>query len=295
MDASEFATAQTTADLVRLLTRRFRDSRVETPERDARLLVAAAAGLDPAYVLIEQRIVDDDVRGRIAAYGARRLGSEPVSRILGRRGFYGREFIVTPDTLDPRADTETVVEAALAIATREGWRQRPIRIVDVGTGTGAILLTLLAELPLASGLGTDISGAALAVARRNAQNLGLAERTAFMVTRSLEGVAGPFDLLVSNPPYIASSEIAGLAPEVRDHDPRLALDGGGDGLDIYREILGGVRDVVPDGWACLEFGAGQADAVVQIAADARLPVARRSAVFRDLGGHERCVALRTQL
>jgi release factor glutamine methyltransferase len=224
------------------------------------------------------------------------MGHEPVSRILGVRGFYGRTFRISPATLDPRPCTETVIEAALEIADREGWRERPIRILDVGTGSGALLVTLLAELPSATGIGTDISDGALAAARENARGLGVASRAAFLNRSILEGVDGTFDLLVSNPPYIPTGDIAALEPEVRDFDPAGALDGGVDGLDFYRALAAGLAGRVPAGWALVEVGAGQAAAVESIFrgaadGDAAAPEIR---LWKDLGQHTRCVAVRTQ-
>jgi release factor glutamine methyltransferase len=284
---------ETLAAAVRRLTATFRGAGLETPERDARLLVTEIAGCSSAALITEpQRTVPAEIAGRLEEAQRRRLDREPVARILGRRGFYGREFVVTPATLDPRPDTETIVEAALALAGPEGWRDRPIRILDIGTGTGAIVVTLLAEWPNARGLGTDIDPAALTVARINAERLGVADRATWQVAASLAGIVGPFDLLVSNPPYIPSADIAGLAPEVARFDPRGALDGGPDGLAVYREILAGASAVVPGGWVLLEVGFDQAADVLQIAATHGL---WQPAIFRDLAGVARCVAVKSQL
>jgi release factor glutamine methyltransferase len=222
-----------------------------------------------------------------------------VSRILGERGFYGRTFRITSATLDPRPCTETVIEAALAIAAREGWRERPIRILDIGTGSGALLLTLLAELPLARGVGTDISTDALSAAQANAAYLGVASRALFLNRRSLDGIAGDgiegtFDLMVSNPPYIPSGDIAALDPDVRDYDPLGALDGGEDGLEIYRELAAGFVQLVPKGWVLLEVGAGQAEAVERIFREvAGEGCLGEVSLWQDLGQHTRCVAIKT--
>jgi release factor glutamine methyltransferase len=271
---------------------------VEGAARDARLLLLAALGMSATDLVREpERPLAQDEAGRLADFARRRSAHEPVSRILGTRGFYGRTFRITPATLDPRPCTETVVEAALEIADREGWRGRPIRILDVGTGSGALLVTLLAELPLATGVGTDISDAALAVARENAMRLGVAERATFLNRRTLDGVEGRFDLLVSNPPYIPTEEIAALEPEVRVFDPFAALDGGPDGLDIYRALAAGLGRCVPEGWVVVEVGAGQAAAVEAIfrrAAAGRGHEAPELKTWKDLGQHTRCVAMRTQ-
>ncbi len=267
---------------------------IEDGARDARLLVAAALDARAEDLLREpERRLTPHEAERLSQFSSRRAAHEPVSRILGTRGFYGREFRVTPATLDPRPCTETVVEAALEVAQAEGWGSRPIRILDIGTGSGALVATLLAELPQATGVATDISDAALAVARENAERLGVASRAVFLNRRNLEGIDGPFDLFVSNPPYIPSADIAGLAPDVRDYDPLGALDGGADGLDIYRALAQGLVGVVPDGWALFEVGAGQAEPVVEILRSAVEKALQEVRVWRDLGQHSRCVAVRT--
>lgn len=283
------------------LARALRAAGGETPEHDARLLAAAAAGLSREDLArAPETPLSGDAARTLAGYRARRLACEPVSRILGVRSFYGRTFRVTPDVLDPRPETETIVDAALEVAACEGWRERPLRILDVGTGSGCLLLTLLAELPRAAGSGTDVSQDALRIAAENAVRLGLGDRARFDPGRSLaprdDGSVAQFDLLVSNPPYIPSGEIATLERPVRDFDPHLALDGGPDGLDVYRELAAGLSAVVPDGWALFEVGAGQADAVAGLLR-ATLPPARLRTLrtWRDLGGHIRCVAVRTQV
>ncbi|MTD94513.1 peptide chain release factor N(5)-glutamine methyltransferase [Hyphomicrobium sp. xq] len=266
---------------------------VEDAGRDARLLIAAAAGVSTADIIgrPEQRL-SAEAQARLRQMIERRRAREPVSRILGEREFYGRRFALSAATLDPRPDSETLIGAALEIATHEGWGEAPIRILDIGTGTGCLLLTLLAELPNATGLGTDLSEEALATARQNAQALGLAERVAFACHDMLDGVAGPFDLVISNPPYIASGDIPGLAPEVRDHDPPAALDGGSDGLAFYRQISQGLGGVLR-GWVVLELGMGQADAVALLLQQAFVKTLRAEVRrYDDLGGHTRCVALR---
>jgi len=283
--------------LLREASGRLARAGVDAPERDARLLAAAAIGCS-ATELITRRdcTIDPDAVCRMVEFVRRRAAREPVSRILGSRGFFGREFALSPATLDPRPDSEVLIEAVLAFVETNGWQNRPLRILDVGTGSGCLLLTLLAELPLATGLGTDISTAALDAAASNARQLGLLERARFMVARSLEGVAGPFDILVCNPPYIASGDIPGLEPEVRDFDPLTALDGGADGLQVYRQILAAIEQVVPSGYAALEVGAGQADAVEQMLRGALDPgrLGKRTRHL-DLGGHIRCVSLEIQL
>jgi release factor glutamine methyltransferase len=280
------------AEALRAASLRLRQAGVESPDRDARLLLAAAARLDSLEIIrCPERVLGAPEAAAFAAMISRRLSREPVSRILGLRAFYGREFAVTPATLDPRPDSETVVDMALEIAAEQGWRDKTIRILDIGTGTGCLLLTLLAELPLSEGVGTDIDPAALDVARDNARRLGVESRARFETRRSLAAISGPFDLLVSNPPYIPTAEIEALEPEVRQFDPRAALDGGADGLGIYGEIAAGFSRVVPNGVAVLEVGAGQSTAVAALFDGQFVRQIRRKT---DLGGHERCVAVWTQ-
>jgi release factor glutamine methyltransferase len=285
----------TLGDVVRDAQRALAGSGIEDAGREARLLVAAAAGVDTAQIIAHpEQQLSVDIQAKLRAMLARRCTREPLSRILGEREFYGRRFVLSPATLDPRPDSETLIDAALRIAAREGWRERPIRILDIGTGSGCLLLTLLAELPSATGLGTDISAGALQTAAMNAASLDVAARTTFALADMLDGVDGPFDLIVSNPPYIGSADIAALSPEVRKYDPHAALDGGPDGLEFYRRIAAGLERVLR-GWAILEVGAGQADAVALLLQQAFVKT-RRAELTRhsDLGGHTRCVAVRLQ-
>jgi release factor glutamine methyltransferase len=277
-------------------TRQLRACGVGSPERDSRRLVAAATGLNGAALLGRpERLLSEGEQRSIASFVARRAQRESVARILGWRGFYGREFEITPSTLEPRPDTETVIDAVLQIAGEEGWRDDPVRIVDVGTGTGCLLVTLLAELPNALGLGTDINSDALRVAERNARRHDVAARARWTVSHGLRAIEGQFDLLVSNPPYIRSDDIDLLQPEVKFFDPRTALDGGPDGLRVYCEIIADLGRIVPAGWAVFEVGMGQAPAVAAML-EAATHDGRGSAVrmFRDLEGHDRCVARRTR-
>jgi release factor glutamine methyltransferase len=270
---------------------------VDAPERDARLLAAAAIGCSAAELITRRDCtIEPDANCRMVEFVRRRAAREPVSRILGSRGFFGREFALSPATLDPRPDSEALIEAVLAFVETKDWYSRSLRILDVGTGSGCLLLTLLAELPLATGFGTDISTAALETAASNARQLGVSDRVRFMPARGLEGVAGPFDILVCNPPYIASGDISGLEPEVRDFDPLTALDGGADGLQVYRQIISAIGQAVPSGFAALEVGAGQADAVEEMLRGVLDP-GRLAKLSRrlDLGGHTRCVSLEIQL
>lgn len=255
---------------------------------DARLLLAAALGEAPdALRFAEGRTLTGDEARRFADFVARRAGTrEPVSRILGWREFWSLEFRVTPAVLDPRPDSETLVEAALALFPA---RDAAIRILDLGTGSGCLLLAVLHERPHASGIGIDASAAALAVAAENARRLGLAARAQFRRGDWAEGLAERFDLILCNPPYIGEGERAALAPEVARHDPPAALFAGPDGLDAYRALLPQIpRLIAPGGAALFEIGAAQAAAVCEIARGADLRVAD---VRRDLAGRDRCVVL----
>jgi release factor glutamine methyltransferase len=269
-----------------------RQAGIASPELDARLLLCHASGMSvEAYAAHPQRPLAPDARALCGRLIQRRLDGEPVSRILGVREFYGRSFRVDGSTLDPRPDTETLVEAALAFAGREDRRGRSLRVLDLGTGTGCILITLLAELPAVMGVGTDASLPALEVARTNAERLGVAERARFLAGDWLAAIAGRFDLIVANPPYVASAEIDGLAREVADHDPRIALDGGPDGLDAYRRIAARARAALePEGAVLLEIGRDQGDAVRGLLREAGLLVPAAGGVFADLAGRPRVVA-----
>jgi release factor glutamine methyltransferase len=279
------------------LSREFGAKNIEFPQGDARRLLASAAEMSGAELLARPELVLGERQLiRLAEYRARRLAGEPVSRILGVRNFYGRDFRITPATLDPRPESEAVVEAALDLIREEGWASRSLRLIDIGTGSGCLLLSLLAELPLTAGIGTDISHAALCTAQANADRLGLADRVSWRNTDLYANLSGPFDVLVANPPYIRSSEIERLAPDVRLYDPRLALDGGVDGLAVYRRLIPGISLLVPNGWAVLEVGYDQAAAVAdmmnrKLTGHELLEVRR----FTDLSGWSRCVALRTRI
>jgi release factor glutamine methyltransferase len=203
-------------------------------------------------------------------------------------------FEVTPATLDPRPDTETLIEAALEIAREKDWLNKPIRILDVGVGTGCILITLLAELPNAIGVGIDISQSALEIAIRNANANGVSERATFRLGESLKRQSETFDLIVSNPPYIPAADIATLEPEVRNFDPHPALDGGADGLDVYRAFARELTAVLPSGAIVVEVGAGQAAVVAGLLTEAAGPRKKGPRFWQDLGGHVRCVAVETQ-
>ena len=282
----------TLAQALRRATAELASVGIEGPGNDARLLISAALGLSAAQVLArpERSLRPEEVHsfGRLIA---RRAAREPVSRILGEREFYGRTFGISPATLDPRPDSETLIDHTLKLVTLEGWQSRALRILDVGTGSGCLLLTLLAELPGAFGVGTDVSVAALETARANAVRLGLARSAGWLAGDLVAAVRGPFDILISNPPYIPSLEIAQVEPEVREHDPLLALDGGADGVAFFRRLSASVEEIVPEGWIVLETGHNQTDAVATLLAAQGL---REISVQRDVAGRRRCVAARTR-
>jgi release factor glutamine methyltransferase len=278
----------------RALARMFAAAGLDTPALDARVLLGHALGLDHAgLTAAAERVLDPAERERIAAVASRRLAREPVSRIVGMKEFWGLPLRVNPAVLVPRPETETVVATALAALDRDGDRARPLRIADLGTGSGALLLALLNELPNAFAIGTDLSTAALALARDNAQQLGLSERAAFVACDFAAALAGPLDLIVANPPYVTSAELAQLAPEVRDHDPSLALDGGPDGLRAYRALVADApRLIGAAGHMVVEVGAGQADAVASLFASQQpLDVT----AGRDLAGMWRALHIRPAL
>jgi release factor glutamine methyltransferase len=254
----------------RALAVRFKAADLDSAELDARLLVGAALGLDlTGIITAANRVLSPDESTRLNSFATRRLNGEPVARILGHKEFWGLPLKLSAATLVPRPDTETVVERALEITRASGVHA--LRIADIGTGTGAILLALLHELPKAFGVGTDISLAALRTARGNAADLGLAPRAAFVACSYASALATGFDLVVSNPPYIRSADIAGLAAEVRDHDPRAALDGGADGLDAYRVLIPQATDsLVPGGALIVEAGQGQSGPIEALMTQAGL-------------------------
>jgi release factor glutamine methyltransferase len=253
--------------------------------REARLAVAAALRLDAAAIMgWPERPVDAAARRCALDFARRRADGEPLARLTGRREFWSLSFRLSPDTLDPRPDSETVVAAALDLV---GDRAAPLRLLDFGTGTGCLLLALLSELPNAVGIGVDRARGAATTARANAAALGLAARAAFVVADWGAALDGRFDLVVANPPYIPRRDIAGLARAIR-YDPVLALDGGHDGLDAYRALAPELARLL-GGIAVLEVGAGQVSAVARLMSAAGLDVGGTTA---DLAGIERCLILR---
>ncbi len=272
----------TGAAALREATRRLDAAGIEGAAGDARALLAEAMGVARDRLTLHLgEEMSAAAAARFAAMLARRAAREPVARILGRRLFWGREFIVTPEVLDPRPETECLVAAAL-----EG--PAPARLIDLGTGTGCIAVTLLAEWPGARGVASDLSPGALAVARRNADRHGVAGRLDLVESDWFAAIEGRFDLIVSNPPYIALAEMAALALEVRGHDPRPALGDGGDGLLAYRALARGARrHLVPGGRVLVEIGWRQGAAVAAIFAAAGLAGIR---VLPDLDGRDRVVS-----
>lgn len=276
----------------RALSARLQAAGFEQPALDARLLVGAALGLDLTGLIAQAaRHLTSEEAVRLEGYAQRRLAHEPVARILGMREFWGLPFRLSEATLVPRPDTETVVELALEI-----FRERTVaggrpRIADIGTGSGAILLALLHEIPEAVGVGTDLSLTALGTAKGNAALLGLADRAAFVACSYAAALSGPFDLIVSNPPYIPAGEIPKLSIEVREHDPHLALDGGNDGYDAYRALIPQAAELLaPGGALIVEAGQGQAADIETLMVAAALSIDRPPKA--DLGGIPRAVSAR---
>jgi release factor glutamine methyltransferase len=289
VSADDAFAGQTVETARRALMARFKRASVDSADLDARILVGSVLGLDlTGLIAAAARILTDDESERLEGFARRRIAGEPAARIIGLKEFWGLPLRLSPATLVPRPDTETVVEAALEILRAEARRDSPLRIADLGTGSGAILLALLSELPEAFGVGTDISVQALRTARDNARQLGFAARAAFLACDFAAALSGPFDLIVSNPPYIRSAHIASLDPEVRDHDPHRALDGGFDGLGAYRLIAPqAARLLAPDGALVVEVGHDQSGDVQAVLTAAGLAPARPPK--SDLAGIRRAV------
>jgi release factor glutamine methyltransferase len=278
----------TRAEALQSLRRTLAEAGLETAALDARLLLLAATGISATDLITRPDTpLTPEQAEALAAFTRRRLSHEPVARIIGEREFWGLPFRLSPETLVPRPDTETLVETALDLLPD---RQAPLRLVDFGTGSGCILVALLHELPLAVGLGVDLSYGALVTARANARGNRVGNRCHFALSRWAEAVSGPFDLIVSNPPYIASGVIPTLERDVREHDPPLALDGGPDGLEPYRILLREAERLLsPRGLLVVEIGYDQAEAVSGLAALSGLETLR---IAHDLSGNPRCVAMK---
>jgi release factor glutamine methyltransferase len=281
---------QTVETARRALTARFNSAGVESAEIDARMLIGHVLGLDlTGLITSAQRQLTTDEAARLEDFAHRRLAGEPVARVIGAKEFWGLPLQLSPATLVPRPDTETVVELALELLRADGATGRPLRIADLGTGSGAILLALLSELPTATGVGTDISEQALQTAAANAARVGLAPRATFIACDYASGLSGLFDLIVSNPPYIRAADIAGLAVEVREYDPHAALDGGADGLDAYRALIPQAAGLLaPGALLVVEAGEGQSGPINGLMTLAGL--APTGAPKADLAGIPRAVS-----
>ncbi len=288
MTSSEESNSLTRGAIYRDLLDQFRSAELASPDLDARLLMAAAVGIDDVALIADpDQLVDAQHVDVLLEFARRRLAGEPVSRILGEREFWGLSFSLNHATLDPRPDSETLVDAVLAQVTD---KTADLRILDLGTGTGCLLLALLSELPNARGLGIDCSADAIDLARANAERLELGGRSMFRVGNWGEGIDETFDVVISNPPYIPSADIDQLSLEVRSHDPMAALDGGPDGLAAYREIAQeAARLLTPGGAAFWELGIGQSDDVAKIASHAGLKV---SGFHSDLASVRRVISLK---
>lgn len=285
VDAAPTNIGRSVVEALRGVVGRLSAAGVDAPALDARLLMGEALRTAPERLILEpDRPISSEETARLETLVARRALREPMSHILGRREFWSLSFMITSATLTPRPDSETIVEAVLDALSD---RAAPLRVLDLGTGTGCLLLALLSELPNAIGVGVDISHAALAVAVANARALGFDRRAAFLKSDWTTAIGGRFDVVVANPPYIPAAEIDQLAPEVAQFEPRVALDGGPDGLAAYRTLASGVARVAArGGLIALEIGLGQAADVEALAhAKGLRLVARR----RDLADIERCL------
>jgi release factor glutamine methyltransferase len=270
------------------LQKTFQISGIESPAREARISLCAASGVSPVALIVDPREPLGSAAWKVQDVGARRAAGEPLSRIVGKREFWGLSLAITPQVLDPRPETETIVEAALSILSDR--HEDPLRILDLGVGSGALLCALLTEFGHARGIGVDISTDAADVARGNLRACGLSLRAEIRLGDWTRGIEGRFDLIVSNPPYIPTVDLPRLPREVRNFDPWLALDGGIDGLAAYRRILPESRCLLaPGGWLLVELGAGQAAKVTAVASQCGFTDVR---TYQDLAGADRVAAIR---
>ncbi len=291
MTSSAHLTPSSRGAVYRDLLAQFRAADIPSAELDARLLMAAATQVDDVALIADpDQTVPTDALVMLDGFIERRLAGEPVSRILGTREFWGMPFQLGTETLDPRPDSETLVEAVLHHVSD---KSASLTLLDLGTGTGCLLLALLSELPNAHGVGVDRSSGAIDIARENAAHLDLAGRADFRTGNWGEGLDGPFDVVISNPPYIPTADIASLSPEVRRHDPMAALDGGRDGLVAYRAVSEEtLRLLTPDGAAFWELGVGQLEDVSAITSGVGLEVC---GVYPDLAGVPRVLKVKQSI
>jgi release factor glutamine methyltransferase len=272
------------------LVQQLADAGIESPRLEARMLLAFVCGKEPAEIFTDDKLNETQEK-KLQSLLARRLAHEPLDKILGKREFYKAEFKVSDKVLSPRPDTETLVEAALRLLPSDN----PTTILDLGTGSGCIIESLLLERPSAQGVAIDISPEALQIAADNAVNLGVANRLKFIQASWFEAdfatrLAQKFDLIVTNPPYIPTKDIATLMPEVQKYDPLLALDGGTDGFDSYKRIAELAPILLKDGgYILLEAGIGQAEQIAEIFAKQGLHLISTE---KDLSGIKRCVVMR---
>jgi release factor glutamine methyltransferase len=284
--ASAFEPSTARADALACLVETFEACGIDDPRREAAIALSAASDVSPIALIVAPDEALGSAARRVEEFAARRAAGEPLSRIVGKREFWGLDFTISPQVLDPRPETETIVEASLRLLRRR--REEPLRILDLGVGSGALLCALLSEFVHAHGVGVDVSGGAANVARGNIENCGLADRAEVRIGDWTRGLEGPFDLIVSNPPYIPSADLPGLPREVREFDPRIALDGGIDGLDAYRRILPESLSLLSEGgWVGVEIGSSQAADVLAIA---RLCGFVDAGFDRDLAGHDRVLS-----
>ena len=283
------STDPTIGGLVREFAAKFEAAGLDSPRLDARILVAYVLAMEPSDTFSKaDESVAASAKKDAEILVQRRLAHEPVSRIVGMREFWGLEFSLAPETLDPRPDTETLVAAALELKPQ--FADTPIRVLDLGTGTGCILLAILSEWPDARGVGVDISEGAVTAAAANAARLGLAARAEFKTGNWADGITGVFDIVVSNPPYIADGERSQLSAEVAEFDPPAALFGGIDGLSAYRDMLPSARRIIaPGGRLIIEIGSEQAAAVTELLGPAGFKI---EAQKKDLAQIVRCLVAR---
>ena len=278
------------ATLIQMADKKLSGIGIERPRFEARILLAHVLGIKPLDLISNpERNCSFEQTQQFESLVGRRVCREPISHLLGRREFWSLNFRVTRDVLDPRPDSETIVAEALK---RFPIKRDPFSVLDIGVGSGCLLLSVLHERPLANGLGIDVSQAAIDIAIANASQMGLANRAEFKCTSWVREIATKFDLILCNPPYIPSSEIELLETEVRKYEPRLALDGGWDGLAAYRKIIPQLRRILNrTGLAIFELGLGQEGGVISLAEECGLTTLAQP---KDLSGHTRCLVIGLQ-